>query len=238
MSERRPTLLVVDEIRWFRELGESFLARTGRVISCSSTDRALEIAREERPDVVITDLDMPGRDGVELCTAIRQDPLLAWTPVVVVTGRNDPSDHARAIRAGATDVLAKPITRVALIESISRLTRFDKPQGRPRIDVDAPVRVEPSDEWGTIRNLSRGGAFIETPTPLPGRREIGLEFQLPETRRSVRTTAQVVWTRPTRGGRAGQGMRFLSLDRSSIRALEEFVFSRAPSLSGNAGGIA
>ena len=61
--ESKPTLLVVDEIRWFRELGESFLARTGRVISCSSTDRALEIAREERPDVVITDLDMPVSPG-------------------------------------------------------------------------------------------------------------------------------------------------------------------------------
>jgi len=237
VSKPKPTLLIVDEIRWFRELGESFLARTGRVISCGSTDQALEIARRDRPDVVITDLDIPGKDGVELCTAIRRDPLLAYTPVVIVTGSREPDDHARAIRAGATDVLAKPLTRRALIESVARLTRYEKPQGRPRVDVAAPVRIRDRDQWGTLRNVSRGGAFIETTTALPNRREISLEFKLPETQRTVRPTAQVVWTRPGNSpGSVGQGLRFLSLDRTSLHALEDFVFDNAPSLALSPGG--
>jgi uncharacterized protein (TIGR02266 family) len=235
---RTPTLLVVDEIRWFRELGESFLARSGRVISCGSADQALEIARRERPDVVITDLAMPGRDGVELCSAIRRDPLLADTPVVIVMGTRDPADHARAIRAGATDVLAKPLSRLALIESVARLTRFDEPRGRPRVDVAIPIKVAQHDQPGTLRNLSRGGAFLETATALPGRREVELEFQLPDEGRTVRPTAQVVWTRPTSGGGVGQGVRFLSLDRASLHALEQFVFSRAPTLAIHSGGAA
>jgi uncharacterized protein (TIGR02266 family) len=235
----RPTLLVVDEIRWFRELGESFLARSGRVISCGSSDQALEIARRERPDVVITDLDMPDRDGVELCSAIRSDPVLAYTPVVIVTGSRDPADHARAIRAGATDVLAKPLTRIALIESVARLTRFQEPQGRPRVDLAMPVKIDGADVWGTLRNLSRGGAFLETPAPLPSRGEVALEFQLPDAPRAVRSTAQVVWTRPARSrGAVGQGVRFLSLDRESIHALEQFVFAHSPSLETYLGGAA
>ena len=99
---------------------------------------------------------------------------------------------------------------------IPAMTRSGRPQGRPRVDVSTPVRVEGRAGWATMRNVSRGGAFVETPTPLPGRREVGIEFKLPESRRSVRSTAQVVWTRPGRaGGAIGQGLRFLRIDRAA-----------------------
>ena len=226
------TILLVDETEWFRELGTLFLARSGRVLTAASADEALAIARREHPDIVITDLDMPGRDGADLCCAIRRDPLLAYTPVVVVIGSQRPEDHSRSIRAGATDILTKPLARAALLESVTRLTRFEKPQGRPRIRVAEPVLLDlgGTNRWGTLRNLSRAGAFIELPEPLPGGREISLSFKIPGSARSVAPTAQVVWSRRARNETSGvgHGLRFMAVDKHSIEALDAFVCERAP----------
>jgi CheY-like chemotaxis protein len=226
------TILLVDETEWFRDLGTLFLARSGRVLTCGSAEEALELARRERPDMVITDLDMPGRDGADLCVAIRRDPLLAYTPVVVVIGSHRPEDHSRAIRAGATDILTKPLARAALLDSVRRLTGFERPQGRPRIRVAAPVRldVDGTQRWGTLRNLSRAGAFVELPEPLPGGREVSLSFKIPGSARSIAPTAQVVWSRRAQASApgAGHGLRFMAVDRHSIEALDEFVSERAP----------
>lgn len=234
MSKDR-TILLVDEMEWFRELGTLFLAPSGRVLATGSAREAFQIAREEHPDVIITDLDMPDRDGADLCFAIRRDPILAYTPVVIVIGSERSEDHARAIRAGASDILGKPLSRESLLESVRRLTNFETPQGRPRVRVAAPVRLEidGSETWGTLSNLSRGGAFIEVPGSLPVGREISLEFQIPGSVRTVKPTAQVVWSRPSRTTphAIGHGLRFIAVDKSSIGALDDFVFERAPQLA-------
>ena len=94
---------------------EDAFMNSGPVVEGADAGETVELVRRERPDAVITDLEMPGRDGVELCSAIRNDPDIADTPVVIVSGSRDPVDHGRAIRAGATDVLAKPLRRLALL---------------------------------------------------------------------------------------------------------------------------
>lgn len=234
MSKDR-TILLVDEMEWFRELGTLFLSPSGRVLATGSAREALGIAREEHPDVIITDLDMPGSDGADLCCAIRRDPILAYTPVIIVIGSERSEDHARAIRAGASDILGKPLSRELLLESVRRLTCSETPLGRPRVPVVAPVRLEidGSETRGTLVNLSRGGAFIEVPGALPVGREISLEFQIPGSARTVRPTAQVVWSRPsqTTPDAVGHGLRFIAVDKSSIGALDDFVFERAPQLA-------
>ncbi|MCA9511231.1 MAG: response regulator [Myxococcales bacterium] len=238
---RDRTILIVDEMQWFRDLGALFLARSGRVLAAGSAAEALETARRERPDVVITDLDMPVCDGAELCARIRRDALLAYTPVVVLIGTDDPEDHARAIRAGATDVLTKPLSRTSLLESVGRLTRHARPVGRPRVDTAEPVQLRVAGEAseGTLRNLSRGGAFVELPEPLPSGPEVELAFRIPGSTRAIAPSAEVVWTRPAAHGarRFGQGLRFLRLDARALRALEDYVFEhteKSPTLPATA----
>ena len=231
MSKDR-TILLVDEMEWFRELGTLFLSPSSRVLATGSAREALQIARAEHPDIIITDLDMPDYDGAELCCAVRRDPVLAYTPVIIVNGSERPEDHARAIRAGASDVLGKPLARESLLESVRRLTCSETPLGRPRVPVIAPVRLEidGSETRGTLVNLSRGGAFIEVPGVLPVGSELSLEFQIPGSSRTVRPTAQVVWSRPsqTTPEAVGHGLRFIAVDKTSIGALDDFVFEWAP----------
>ena len=99
-------------------------ARPGRVRLLEAADgqAALEWSGVERPDLVILDLTMPRLDGLRACAALRSDPELAGTRVLVLTGRDQPDDRAAARDAGADAYLVKPFSSLALLEAVKRLT--------------------------------------------------------------------------------------------------------------------
>ena len=218
-----PTILVVDDVPLFRELECLFLARCGRVITASSGREALELAERERPAVVVLDAHLPDLSGEELCRRLKgpEDDV----PVVVITGAGTAAEHAAAIRAGADDVLSKPLSRLALVETVQRFTRFPAPRGLPRVTVIAPVHIVQgqTEAWGTARNLSRGGMFVECDGRFAEDQEVQLEFELPGSPGPIRQTAQVIWSRPGNGERSGFGARFLALDGPAARSLDEYV---------------
>lgn len=229
--EPKRTILVVDDVAMFRELGALFLARSGRVVTASGTEQALEVARHERPDLIVTDLHMPEPDGEALCRAVKRDPDLHDTPVIVVMGADDSKGRARAVRAGADDLLCKPISRLQLIDAVNRLLRAQM-RGLPRIEIAEPVRIiaHQTEAWGTVRNLSRGGLFVETECSLAPAAEVDLHFSLPEAAGEIEPTAQVIWRRERSsdpGGSGGMGMRFLEVDGVTVRRLEDFVFEHS-----------
>ena len=84
---------------------------------------ALELARQARPDVVISDVGMPGMDGFALVEAIRAESVLAATAVMLLTALDDRASMRRGMTAGADDYLAKPFTRVELLEALAGLLR-------------------------------------------------------------------------------------------------------------------
>jgi CheY-like chemotaxis protein len=71
------------------------------LLEAADGQAALEVVRDERPDLVILDLTMPRLDGLRACAALRSDPELAGTRVLVLTGRDQPDDRAAARDAGA-----------------------------------------------------------------------------------------------------------------------------------------
>jgi uncharacterized protein (TIGR02266 family) len=226
------TIIVADDVPMFRELGALFLARSGKVMTAEDGAEALELARGENPVLVLTDLQMPRMDGAELCAAIKGDPRLCRTYVIVMTGSELAADHARAVLAGADDVIAKPMTRSTLLDTVNRFLRFPTPQGLPRAEIEATVciRVGGREAWGKARNLSRGGIFVDTDLALSPLSHVTLDFELPETARHFSPTARVVWRRPVanEGGQPGLGLRFVGIDAKSTRVLEDYVFDHAP----------
>jgi len=233
-------ILVVDDTAMFRELGSVFLARFGSVLTASSGEEALAMARHERPDVIVTDLDMPGMDGTALCRAIRADARLCDTPVIAVAACDFAGDRARAVRAGADDVVAKPISRMSLVQSVRHYLRVSREAGLTRVDLETTVtlRGDAFELSGWSRNLSRGGICIDAERGLPCDTEVDLAFQLPEIREPLHSTARVVWERPAsdRAG-AGMGLQFLALDRECSQRIETFIYANAqpePVQSGSA----
>jgi CheY-like chemotaxis protein len=81
---------------------------------------ALEAVRKHRPDVVVTDVDMPRMTGLDLCRAIRADALLKHIPVVLASGSMLPGDE-RAAEVGASATLLKPFLPAQLLACVAAL---------------------------------------------------------------------------------------------------------------------
>jgi CheY-like chemotaxis protein len=229
------TILVVDDIPMFRELESVFLARCGRVVTAEDAAGALEAAERLAPDVIVLDSRLPDLSGADLCRQLKERAAFAATPIVLITAEGSSEEHAEAIRAGADDVLAKPLDRVSLVETVQRFIRFESPRGLPRVTLRTPVRIGPSEEvgWGTICNLSRGGMFIELENGVDVARdlaeEVRLQFRLPERSDApLAPLARVVWRRAAWAETpGGVGVRFVDLDAPAARALDAYVHERA-----------
>lgn len=224
----RKKILIVDDTAIFRELEALYLSSAGTVLGASTGAEALAIARREHPDVLVADLDMPDMDGETLCRAIKADRDLHRTPVILVTSGRSGLEHDRAVRAHADDILSKPLNRIQLNLAVGRLLRSNGHRSLARVAVDAEVRVHvmraDASAWGMVRDLSRGGVFIESPGKLPLSTEVELAFRLSNTRRPLRSTAQVMWTgRHPATGASGMGLQFLALDPASTGRIDDYI---------------
>jgi uncharacterized protein (TIGR02266 family) len=222
-------ILVVDDAAMFRDLESLFLARSGHVLTACDGDEAWDVMLRERPDIVVTDLAMPGVPGDELCRRIKADVDMRRIPVIVVASRDAGEEHERAVRAGADDVVDKPVNRVSLIQAVNHFLRLAV-RGLVRVELETDVRIagETGDVWARARNVSRGGIFVESERDLPPDSEVQLEFALPESQDALAPTAKVVWRRgATHSLAAGLGLQFLKLDRDAARRLDEYVYERS-----------
>lgn len=103
-------LLLVDDHPDNRHMIADYLRRKGcQVIVASSGAEAVSIARERHPSLVLMDVQMPGMDGLEATRQIRDDPMLAVTPILALTALAMPGDKERCLEAGMDDYLVKPI---------------------------------------------------------------------------------------------------------------------------------
>src|SRR6185312_10697080 len=120
-------ILVVDDVTVNVRLLEAKLASEYfNVLTAFNGEKALEVAKAERPDLVLLDVMMPGMDGFEVCKRLKADPVTAEIPVVMVTALSDVSDRVKGLEAGADDFLTKPVNDVALFASVRSLVRLKR----------------------------------------------------------------------------------------------------------------
>ena len=122
-GDQGPNVLIVEDDRDGRRLYVEWLEHAGfRVSEAHNGLQALERAVESSPDVIVTDLHIPGIDGFELTRRLKQDPRTRNVPVLAVTGYAAfASDPDRARRAGCNEVLAKPCSAEDLESAVRRL---------------------------------------------------------------------------------------------------------------------
>lgn len=124
-----PKVLVVDDDRDTLALYTTALKLSGfEVVAAENGLQALRLVDREAPDAVVTDLAMPGMDGVALCRHLRASPAAQQVPVVAVSGQTTPALTADARRAGCDQVLTKPCLPDQLVETLGRL--MDGPRDR------------------------------------------------------------------------------------------------------------
>jgi DNA-binding response OmpR family regulator len=83
--------------------------------------KALEVARDWQPDLVVLDVNMPILDGFQVLTALKSDETTKDTPVIMMTGSNQDSQILRGLRLGAKDYVVKPFNAAAVLERIRQL---------------------------------------------------------------------------------------------------------------------
>ena len=91
------------------------------VLTAPDGETALRLVNEGAPDVVVCDVMMPGMDGYEVCRTLKNDPLTASIPVVLLTARDLEDDHLRGLDAGCDAYLTKPFSPLELIEELGAL---------------------------------------------------------------------------------------------------------------------
>lgn len=122
MKSRAWKILVADDEEGIRTFLGDFLkehhyapvlARDGR--------EAITLVEKERPDLILLDVDMPGRSGIDVCKFVKSTPHLRLTPVVMITGHNDIKSRVAGLAAGADDFFSKPFDQQELSARVKSL---------------------------------------------------------------------------------------------------------------------
>src|SRR5215467_12702343 len=119
-----PTVYFIDDSATMREVIKiAFRRENIQVVACQDAASALNEIEKARPDVVITDVIMPDKDGYEVCQHIKNHPALAKTPVILMSGVVNRVVAERAFAVKADELLRKPFQPQDLITRVKHLLR-------------------------------------------------------------------------------------------------------------------
>ncbi|HCL41979.1 MAG TPA: two-component system response regulator [Pseudomonas sp.] len=109
-KDRRPSILLVDDEPANLHVLKHILQDDYRLLFARDGERALELASNEHPQLILLDVMMPGTTGHEVCTRLKADPRTEAIPVIFVTALANPEDEALGFELGAVDYISKPVS--------------------------------------------------------------------------------------------------------------------------------
>jgi two-component system chemotaxis response regulator CheY len=116
-------VMIVDDDEIMRTLMRRILERMGfsQIYIAKDGSEGLELARSQRPDVIISDYDMPNMQGIQFLKAIREEPALAKTAFVILSGSTNNMVRKRAGELGANSIIIKPVSPADLKDKLGAL---------------------------------------------------------------------------------------------------------------------
>lgn len=125
-------ILVVEDEKNILELVRFNLEREGfQVITTTDGANGLEIAREQKPDLIVLDVMLPGMNGLEVCRELQQDVVTRFIPVIILSARAEELDRVLGLEMGADDYIVKPFSPRELVARVkARLRRSGRSESR------------------------------------------------------------------------------------------------------------
>jgi len=230
MSDKREKILIADDMETFLRLEKMLLERSGYEILMAKTGpEAIKKIQTEKPNLVFLDLVMPDMNGDAVCRFVKTNKSLKHIPVIMVTTKSDPESRARCTQAGCDDYITKPVTQRDLFDKINKFITVDR-RSAPRANLIVTVQTSgKSFAYSEFTyDVSEGGLFVTTESPLEHGTAVDLEFSLPEGQSPVTAKGEVVHVISPAKARnsshqAGMGIKFLEISGSDIEKIRNYV---------------
>jgi len=225
-------ILLVDDVKFFLELQKSFLKRTNcEILTASNGREGVELARKERPDLILMDLYMPEMNGDEACKVIKSDPELKNIPVIMATKAGRDDEKGRCLLAGCDEFVTKPINRMDLLEKVKNFLEVAiRAHVRVPIDTEVFFTADGREYSSELHDVSEGGVFICMEEPLPMDTVLILKFNLPEIAGPIDVEGTVVRVIEKRAEHPahvvpGNGIKFSRLSMEAKRDIVKYIKS-------------
>jgi putative two-component system response regulator len=165
VSELKLILAVDDNLVNLKQINGQ-LSDSYRLMLAKSGEQAIKICAQERPDLILLDIEMPGMDGFETISKLKQSPVLSRIPVIFLTASNDAETEVRGLESGAMDFITKPFEKSILIHRIELHLRFSEYQQHLENTVKELENsiVTSFSEIVEYRDANTGGHVIRTST--------------------------------------------------------------------------
>lgn len=221
------TVLIADDLKFFLEIETSYLRRGGfDVLPAGGGEEALKIAREQKPHLILLDLEMPKMDGAAACTAMRKDPSLVATPIIIMSASGSEETRQKCLNAGCTEFVIKPEKPDELLGIVARILSV-KQRAATRITVVFNVtgNLKGRQVVGRARNLSATGLLLESNAEIPVGATLDLELFLPKNPNAIKVKGTVARVMKGEAGAHEAGITFVDLGQSDQEQLLEFISS-------------
>ncbi len=121
-------VLLVEDQALNRELATDLLEVAGFVVcQADSGERAIQVARAEKPAIILMDISLPGMDGLAATRILRADPQFRTVPIVALTAHAMKGDEARAVAAGCDGYVTKPIDTASFARTVGEILARGRP---------------------------------------------------------------------------------------------------------------
>ncbi|MGA1792092.1 MAG: response regulator [bacterium] len=118
-------VLIIEDCYEIRMMMRSFLIRKGhKIVDAKDGEKALEHINTEHPEVIVTDLRMPGKDGLDTIRELRKNGM--DIPIIVATGYDEPFSQKEAQEFGISKILTKPVSATELINAVEVALKISK----------------------------------------------------------------------------------------------------------------
>jgi len=221
------TILIADNLKTLLQIEKNFLMRAGfEVLAAESGPKAVELAREKTPRLILLDLEMRELDGAAACAAMRGEAALAKTPIIIMSSSYTPEIRERCAKAGSTECVVKPHKPEELLGLVARILSIGERKAlRVRVVFSVTGEMNRQRVVGNAANLSATGLLLVGNETIPLGSVLDLQFAVPNMDHPIKVKGKVVRVGWSQDGTCEAGIQFADISQADQKEILAFTSS-------------